>query len=145
MYHNIKPLTKKQLFDLEIKYPDINQFGKTFRIFYPSNEKYWYKNPKVWKEISEKCKLTEDFMREFKDYIHWGYACRRQTLSEDFIREFQYLFKPMDWQGISYYQTFTENFMREFKDKLDWEMIIEFQNISYEFKQEMKKEGYIKE
>jgi len=141
----MKLLTKQQLFNLEIKYPEIKQFGEAVLFFYPTVEQHgWYNNPKVWKEISEKCRLTEDFMREFQEYLNWHYICRHQTLSEDFIKEFQHQFNIGDWSAISYRQILTEDFMREFKNKLDWEMIVRYQVLPYKFIIEMKKEGYIR-
>ena len=44
-----------------------------------------------WNLISEAFRLSETFMREFKDYLNWGYIQRYgwQYLSENFIREFR--------------------------------------------------------
>ena len=40
-------------------------------------------------EISEKQKLSEDFIREFKNKVNWGYILREQNLSRSFIKEFK--------------------------------------------------------
>ena len=69
------------------------------------------KNPKAqnWVNISVNEILTEDFIREFKDYV--------------------------DWFDICYYQVLTEDFMREFADKIDFEYLMESEYISDEIKE----------
>jgi len=42
-----------------------------------------------WVYISRYQKLSEDFIREFKDKLDWNYISRCQKLSDDFIREFK--------------------------------------------------------
>ena len=39
--------------------------------------------------ISVKQKLSEDFIREFKDKVHWWFIFKYQTLSEEFKEEFK--------------------------------------------------------
>ena len=87
-----------------------------------------------WELISEE-PLTEDFIREFQDYVVWDYVSGNSTLSEDFIREFQ---DRVDWVGISINQTLSENFIREFKDRVDWRKISRYQTLSEEFRKEFK-------
>ena len=47
-----------------------------------------------WRDISACKYLTENFIREFKDYV--------------------------DWEVISIYQKLSDGFMRKFKDKEEW-------------------------
>ena len=84
-------------------------------------------------------KLSEDFIREFKDEVYWEMISKYQTLSEDLIREFK---DDVDWWYISKYQTLSEDFIREFKEKIDWHMISKYQTLSKEFKNELNKIFY---
>ena len=84
-----------------------------------------------------KNKLSEDFIREFKDKVNWKYISEYQKLSEKFIREFKW---KVDWICISKKQRLSERFIREFKNRVDWDMIFEYQKLSKEFKEEFKKE-----
>ena len=85
----------------------------------------------------KKNKLSEEFIREFKDKVNWRYISGCQKLSEDFIREFK---DKVLWNYISGYQKLSEDFIREFKDRVDWLYILKCQELSEEFKEEFKKE-----
>ena len=50
-------------------------------------------------------------VKNIQTWLFW------QDVSEDFIRQFQ---DYVDWNVVSNHQWLTENFMREFQDKLDW-------------------------
>ena len=41
-----------------------------------------------WHKISNELTLTEEFIREFKEFINWGAISSKQKLSEEFIFEF---------------------------------------------------------
>jgi hypothetical protein len=88
-----------------------------------------------WFCISEYQKLSEDFIKEFKDKVDWNYISIYQNLSEDFIKEFQ---DKVDWDWTSKYQNLSEDFIREFKDKVDWNYISEYQNLSEDFIREFQ-------
>ena len=45
---------------------------------------YWW-----WREISRDCDLSEDFIREYQDDVHWDCISINQKLSKDFIIEFK--------------------------------------------------------
>ena len=60
-------------------------------------------------------KLTEDFIREFKDKVDWFYISLSQELSEKFIKEFQ---DKVNWEYISEYQELSGSFKEEFKKEL---------------------------
>ena len=79
-------------------------------------------------------KLSEDFIREFKDKVDWGSISEYQKLSEDFIREFQ---DKVNWYYISEYQKLSEDFIKEFKNKVDWYLIFKYQKLSEKFKKEL--------
>ena len=61
-------------------------------------------------------KLSESFIREFKNKVNWYWISMSQELSEDFIREFQ---DKVDWSRISIYQKLADSFKEEFKDRLN--------------------------
>lgn len=42
-----------------------------------------------WLEISIERKLSESFIREYKDYVNWHFISLYQTLSENFVEEFK--------------------------------------------------------
>ena len=108
--------------ELKSKYPNI--FSE-----------YDSENEIDWKKISSKQKLSEDFIREFKDKVKWVEISYNQKLSEDFIREFK---DKLDWRRISYNQKLSEDFIREFQDKLDWCRISDKQKLSESFIREFK-------
>jgi hypothetical protein len=72
-------------------------------------------NSDFWSCISHSQKLSEEFIREFKDKVDWFHISQYQKLSEEFIREFK---DKVDWSYISQYQKLSESFIREFKIKL---------------------------
>ena len=111
-----------------------------------------------WYNILMKQKLSENFIREFKDEVrwdqilgsqilpenciyeiekenYWNYISEYQKLSENFIREFQ---NEVIWVRISRTHELSENFIREFKDKVDWFCISKFQKLSENFIREFK-------
>jgi hypothetical protein len=88
-----------------------------------------------WDGISQYQTLSEEFIREFKDYVEWYLISKSQILSEDFIREFK---DRVYWSYISYYQTLSEEFIREFKDCVEWYWISQSQTLSEDFIREFK-------
>ena len=89
----------------------------------------------VWDDISINFTLSEEFIREFKDYVDWYFISSFQNLSEDFIREFK---NYVTWLKISMYQQLSEKFIREFKDDVYWYEISLCQNLSENFISEHK-------
>ncbi|MBW3021026.1 hypothetical protein KY334_07055 [Candidatus Woesearchaeota archaeon] len=75
------------------------------------------KNPDSWDwyALSRNYKLSEDFIREFKNKVDWYRICKYQKLSENFIREFR---DKLSWFGVLRYKKISEDFFLEFKDKL---------------------------
>jgi len=99
--------------------------SKTFRKFYK----------RIWLEISQHQKLSENFIKEFRNKVSWYYISRRQRLSENFIKEFR---NKVSWYYISRYQKLSEDFIREFKDEVDWSNISKYQTLSEDFIREFK-------
>ena len=93
-----------------------------------------------WSYISRYQKLSEDFIREFKDKVDWFRISIYQKLSENFIREFK---DCVNWCCISARQKLSEDFIREFQDKVDWLWISISQKLSNEFIEEFKDKLYL--
>ena len=64
------------------------------------------------RKISRYQKLSEDFIREFKNRVEWGYISEFQKLSENFIREFK---DKVDWYNIITNQELSKDFRKEFR------------------------------
>ena len=90
-----------------------------------------------WSKISTDYKLSENFIREFKDKVDWVYISKHQILSENFIKEFE---DKVDWYNICVYQKLSEDFIREFKNKVIWIYISINQKLSENFIKEFKSE-----
>ena len=75
---------------------------------------------KSWEKLSVYGKLSEDFIREFKNEVNWYHISINQKLSEDFIREFK---DRVEWYWISCGQKLSESFAEEFKDRVSSELI----------------------
>jgi hypothetical protein len=93
------------------------------------------KNPELvdWVDISSHyfCSLTEDFMREFKDYLHWECISGNQILSENFIEE---MMDCVDMKQISCSQDLSEKFIAKHKNELCWILIVSRnRNLSEDF------------
>ena len=99
-------------------------------------------NPDKWDWFGISCaSLSEDFIREFKNRVHWVKIIRYQRLSENFIREFQNELNTQNeenWARISHLQVLSENFIREFQNKVNWECISIYQKLSENFINEFK-------
>jgi hypothetical protein len=92
-----------------------------------------FKDEVNWVCISIYQKLSKDFIREFKNKVYWNWISGYQKLSENFIREFQ---NKVYWGCISAYQELSEDFIKEFQDKVDWLWISESQKLSEDFLKE---------
>ena len=68
-----------------------------------------------WNNISKNSKLTEEFIKEFKDKLNWNKISQYQKLSEKFIEEMK---DYVVWSKIARYQTLSEGFKKEYKNKL---------------------------
>ncbi len=94
-----------------------------------------FKDKVNWYYVSSCQKLSENFIREFGDMVDWHQISAHQKLSEDFIREFK---DNVYWILISTYQKLSEDFIREFKDRVDWHCISAHQKLSEEFIREFR-------
>ena len=92
-----------------------------------------------WVYVSEHAKMSENFIREFKDKVNWEEISCHQKLSENFIREFQ---DKINWDYISYYQKLSEDFIREFKYKINWDYLLEKYGYELNDKYQIKSINY---
>lgn len=90
-----------------------------------------------WPSISTYHRLSEDFIREFKDKLYWPAISACQVLSEDFISEFK---DRVSWSAISEYQILSEDFIVKFKDHIIWYIISTHQRLSEDFIRKFKNE-----
>lgn len=93
-----------------------------------------------WKIISisndeESGRLSEEFIRKYKDHVDWKDVSTFQILSEEFIREFS---GRVDWECIAECQVLSEEFIREYVDHLDWRTISFSQKLSEHFIEEFE-------
>ena len=93
-----------------------------------------------WCLISCYQRLSENFIKEFKDKVDWDNISAYQHLSEDFIREFK---DNVSWYRISSCHRLSEEFIREFKDRVYWGCISQYQRLSKEFIEEFKDKIYM--
>lgn len=80
-----------------------------------------------WREISEYQQLNYDMISLFSDKINWFYISQYQVLSEKIMKKFR---NKLDWSQISKHQKLSESFILRYHKFLDWEYITKFQKLS---------------
>lgn len=98
---------------------------------------YKFYNKIKWFNIYQPI-LPEDLMIKMADFqrtCDWMYVSERQKLSEDFIEKFRC---KVDWDKISKYQKLSEKFIKKFTQKVNWWYIIYYQGTSVEFIEKYK-------
>ena len=94
-----------------------------------------------WNYISQYQKLSEGFIREFKNRVNWSYISKYQKLSQKFIREFK---GKVNWDNISKHQKLSKKFIKEFEDKVN-NILHDVVHISKTKKQKIKEiKEYVK-
>lgn len=83
-----------------------------------------------WNYIIKAQKLSEEFMREFKDKMDMNCATTQQIMSEDFIDEMK---DKIPFKVIARYQTLSEDFIKKYWSELDWKYVSAHQHLSDEF------------
>lgn len=84
-----------------------------------------------WKGISQHQHLTESFIREIKDYVHWSKIVIFQNISDSFLEEFK---DRIDWNTISNFEgDLSEEFIDKYKDYLNWHSVCTRQILSEQF------------
>jgi hypothetical protein len=125
---------KDRIYTHRINWSDISSNHKLSEPFIRE-----FKNKVSWLNISTYQKLSEPFIREFQDKVSWVNIAQYQKLSEDFIRDFK---DRVSWWYISQYQKLSEAFIREFKDRVIWGHISIYQRLSESFIKEFNIENY---
>lgn len=76
----------------------------------------------TWDHICVKRQLSPEFVRRHINEWHWKVISQESILTEDFIREFK---DYLDWQilTIHHYGEWNEEFIREMKDYIEWELV----------------------
>jgi len=97
----------------------------------------FYLNPQteLWQGVSKNYSLTEDFIRDFRDYVTWDWITVKQIMSDEFIEEFK---DRILWDHLCKYKKLSEDFMRKYRDKINWTMASKYQNMSLGFMKEFK-------
>lgn len=90
-----------------------------------NNAKYY------WRCISNKHKLSEDFIRKYKANLSWKAICRRQKISENFMNEH---LNYLDFKTLSRHQKLSPEFISLHFNKLDLEMLLRNKKLSLESK-----------
>lgn len=83
-----------------------------------------------WSNISLQRGLSENFIEEHANDLHWHYICFVQKLSEDFIEKME---EYIDWGQISHFQTLSEPFIKKHFEKLNFYSLIKNQTLSEDF------------
>lgn len=84
------------------------------------NEDFVLEHLETFNLAEKYSKLSESFLREFKDDLNWETICKYQQLSEQFMRENK---DNLDWKSVSEYQNISYKFIKEFRNNLDWELL----------------------
>ncbi len=74
-----------------------------------------------WCIISAHQKLSEDFIKKYKNNVDWFLICKHQRLSEDFISKHT---GKVNWNNVSRYQTLSENFIKKYMKRLNISKIL---------------------
>ena len=93
------------------------------------------KNTLFWKQY-----FSEDFLCKHTDW--WLYdsadcyaVTSHQKLSENFLRTYK---DNLNWSSVTKYQTMSEDFIKEMRDYVDWDLVLDYQKLSLEFISKMK-------
>lgn len=84
-YPDLYNTVSKSIKELQEKYKELQKMVKDD---FPMETLWEDPDSAQWDYVSCWVKLTEDEMREFKDYVHWSLIREYQTFGEDFKREF---------------------------------------------------------
>jgi hypothetical protein len=99
---------------------------------YPEDFFRKYVNRLNWKRLPSfvYCKLSEEFLDEYKDYVDFEMVSRYCYLSEGFIRRHSTV---LDWNYICQTQSLSNEFMDEFYEYLWFDYIFQDQVTSEDF------------
>ena len=87
-----------------------------------------------WASISAYGRLSEEFIREFEDYILKGHLIKCQDLSEELLEYLLVKYDSfIDWDDVPYYQKMSERLIERFQSKMNWIYVSTYQKLSKEF------------
>jgi len=102
----MKPLTKQQVFDLQLKW-NIKASPSIMK------KKNWWNHKEYWDWISENCELPNDFIDEFNEYLDFYELSNNESISEEVFRKFKDK-KDIDWFSIKVrFPPFSNNFIND--------------------------------
>lgn len=84
-------------------------------------------SPAEWVYVSCYKYLSEDFIREFRNFVNWDRIACHQILSEHIIEEFQDRF---NWKLITMYQDLSDEFIIGHQDKIDFAALSQYKKMS---------------
>jgi hypothetical protein len=81
--------------------------------------------------ISQRQKLSENFIAKFSRKVNWTYISKCQKLSEKFMKRYKFM---IDWYWISRCQKLSEEFIKKYKKKIVIEEIEKNNQIKKNYK-----------
>lgn len=101
-------------------------------------EKYSHKIDKY--TLFSKQYFSEDFLNKHTDWwLYDSLVCNavisHQKVSENFIRTYK---DKLKWCSVTKYQTLSEDFIKEMRDYVDWALVLDYQKLSLDFICKMK-------
>lgn len=85
----------------------------------------------IWRSVSYRQKLSDDFIRKFADKLCWAHLCHKQKLSESIMIDYD---KYLNYSLISRYQNLTPMFIEQYFYKLNYEMLLKNKKLSLDAK-----------
>lgn len=84
--------------------------------------------------------FSEDFLNKHTDWwLYDSLVCNavisHQKVSENFIRTYK---DKLKWSAVTKYQTMSEDFIKEMRDYVDWDLVLDYQKLSLDFICKMK-------
>jgi len=84
----------------------------------------------TWNAISETCKLSNEFISDYSNYLNWNILVKKSNCNLSFIEAH---IKDLDAFTISTFQKLTPEFIEfcieNYPEKLDWYYLCEFQDL----------------
>ena len=78
-----------------------------------------------WEEITVHSKLSEDFIREYKEKLNLSSVIYHQKVSKDFLREIMLECDDIFWRNFSSSDSINNTYFNEFKHKIHWTNILD--------------------
>lgn len=82
-----------------------------------------------WKHTSTQAGLSEEFIREHAEQLHWESICKYQTLSEDFIEE---LYERVHWTALGENQPLSFEFIKKYYYHFSYFSLLKNKKLSFD-------------